>query len=163
MTKKAKVIEICQGCGREMGAYELTITPGIMNALRKMIHSVRLKGVNSIHLVKDTDLTHNEINNITRLRFHGLVAKYYDSVNGTKKRRWGYWLVTKRAADFIKGQIELPVSVTVFNDRIVSKSETLVDIDDVMGSEPYLDTIEDIEYHEVRHGKNGKDTLKTTP
>lgn len=140
-----------------MGAYEISITPGIMNALRKLIRSVREKGINEVHLVKDTKLTHNEINNITRLRFHGLVAKCYETDHdGAKKRKSGYWLVTKRAADFIKGEIELPVSVTVFNDRIVSKSETMVTIAEVMKSEPYFDTIEDIRYHEVHKSDKGQ-------
>ena len=157
MTKKAEIKEICNGCGREMAAYEISLTPGIMNALRKLIRAVREKGVNEIHLVKDSNLTHNEINNITRLRFHGLVAKCYESSEaGEKKRKSGYWLVTKRAAQFIKGEIELPVSVTVFNDRIVSKSETLVSIGEVMKSIPYLDTIEDINYHEVQKNKSGQ-------
>ena len=157
MSKKSEIKEICQGCGREMAAYEISITPGIMNALRKLIRSVREKGINEVHLVKDTKLTHNEINNITRLRFHGLVAKCYETdATGEKKRKSGYWLVTKRAADFIKGEIELPVSVTVFNDRIVSKSETMVTIAEVMKSEPYFDTIEDIRYHEVHKNDSGQ-------
>ena len=156
MSKKAEIKEICQGCGREMAAYEISITPGIMNALRKLIRSVREKGVNEVHLVKDTKLTHNEINNITRLRFHGLVAKCYEGTGEEKKRKSGYWLVTKRAADFIKGDIQLPVSVTVFNDRIVSKSETYVTIAEVMGSTPYFDTIEDIQYHEVHKNDKGQ-------
>lgn len=157
MTKKAEIKEICNGCGREMAAYEISLTPGIMNALRKLIRAVREKGVNEIHLVKDSNLTHNEINNITRLRFHGLVAKCYESTEaGEKKRKSGYWLVTKRAADFIKGEIQLPVSVTVFNDRIVSKSETYVSIGEVMKSIPYFDTIEDINYHEVHKNEKGQ-------
>ena len=157
MTKKAEIKEICNGCGREMAAYEISLTPGIMNALRKLIRAVREKGINEIHLVKDSNLTHNEINNITRLRFHGLVAKCYESSEaGEKKRKSGYWLVTKRAAQFIKGDIQLPVSVTVFNDRIVSKSETYVTIAEVMGSTPYFDTIEDIRYHEVHKNDSGQ-------
>ena len=157
MTKKAEIKEICQGCGREMAAYEISITPGIMNALRKLIKAVREKGVNEIHLVKDTNLTHNEINNITRLRFHGLVAKCYETGDsGDKKRKSGYWLVTKRAADFIKGEIEIPATVTVFNDRIVSKSETTIGIAEVMKSIPYFDMIEDIKYHEVHKAESGQ-------
>ena len=157
MTKKAEIKEICQGCGREMAAYEISITPGIMNALRKLIRSVREKGVNEVHLVKDTRLTHNEINNITRLRFHGLVAKCYETdAAGVKKRKSGYWLVTKRAADFIKGEVVLPATVTVFNDRIVSKSESTISMAEVMKSTPYFDTIEDIRYHEVRKTPTGQ-------
>lgn len=156
MTKKAEIKEICNGCGREMAAYEISLTPGILNALRKLIKAVREKGVNEIHLVKDSNLTHNEINNITRLRFHGLVAKCYEGTGENKKRKSGYWLVTKRAADFIKGEVVLPATVTVFNDRIVSKSESTISMAEVMKSTPYFDTIEDIRYHEVKKTASGQ-------
>lgn len=148
-----------------MSAYEIPITVGILGALRKMIRAVRVTGINEIHLTNDTvgtpyELTHSEINNVTRLRFHGLVAKVYEiGPDGEKKRKQGYWLVTRRAAQFFKGEIELPYSVTVFNDRIISKGERKVRVSEVMGTEPYFETIEDIKYREVQL-KNGKIELK---
>lgn len=162
----AKIKAVCNGCGRSMDAYGVSLTPMMMNALRKLIKAVRVKGINEIHLTKDTEgqsyeLNHTEINNITRLRFHGLVAKVFeDDGSGNKKRKHGYWLITRRAAAFIKGENTLPQTVWIFNDHIVEKSDAEVSIAEVMGSVPYLDTIEDIEYREAtRDQQTGKVSL----
>ena len=161
MTKKPKITAVCNGCGRPMGGYEIRISPLMVNALRKMIRADRVKGVNAIHLTKDTkgtdyELSHTEINNITRLRFHGLAAKYYEGTGDDKKRKQGVWVVTRRAAQFIKGEIQIPETVWIFNDRIIERSEYHTTMTEVMGSTPYLDTIEDIRYHEVEKTKDGQ-------
>lgn len=161
--KKPEITVTCQGCGRAMGGYEISITKGMINALRKLIKAVRDKGENSIHLSDDTkgkpyELTHSEINNITRLRFHGLVAKVYEGSGESKKRKSGHWLVTRRAASFIKGEMTLPRAVWIFNDHIVDRgTEEQITIKQILGEAGnYWDTIDDINYREAQVSKTGE-------
>lgn len=134
----------CEACGQKLVKYDVSVSEGIIRALIKFRQAVGIKQENSIHLLNDMTgtikLTPHEWNNFSRLRFHALVAKTGDS---------GFWLLTHRGAQFLRGEVDIPKKVQVFNNRVVSHSQDRVFIKDVIGNEPYFETIEDIHYEEA--------------
>ena len=136
----------CDHCGQKVDKYKVPLTEGILRALIKFRQAVSLKNENKIHLLEDmkgdVELTRHEWNNFTRLRFHALVAKYKEDGQHIS----GYWLLTKRGAQFLNGETDIPKTVTVFNNRVVEHSEERVFIKDVIGRQPYFEKISDITY-----------------
>lgn len=137
----------CAYCGANVKKYWHRITPALVDALIKLKRSVIDKGENKVHLLKDfhgqNELTRHEWNNFTKLRYHGLAVKYKDD-DGNHKG--GYWLLTRRGSQFLRGEIEIPERVQTFRNRITDKSEVFVKVGDVVGSVPYIETIDDIDY-----------------
>jgi hypothetical protein len=143
--------EFCEHCGAKLRRYKHPLVPILVHALVKFAQAVHVKGLNSIHLKDDMDgtaqeLTRYERSNWTKLRFHGLVAKVME--DGHQKR--GHWLLTRRGALFLTGKEKIPDFVWVFRNRIVEHSERMVDVTTVLGSTPYVETIDDIEYEAVK-------------
>jgi hypothetical protein len=120
-----------------MKEYWHRLTPGIVKMLAKFYASISLQQKNNIDIHNEMkgefELNHTEKSNWTTLRFHGLVARVRENGEIIK----GRWLITTRGADFLKGQIEIPVKVKTFRNEVVDHSEDLVKVRDVMRSEPY--------------------------
>lgn len=134
----------CDHCGQTMKKYWHGLTPGLVSALIKFRKAVISKNLNSVHLLKDMsgdyELSRHEWNNFTKLRFHGLAVK-------DKNAPAGYWLLTKRGASFLKGDLDVPRRVLTFNNRVEDHSTDVVNIKDVNnGAVPYFETIDDIDY-----------------
>lgn len=137
----------CECCGAKLQKYHVKITPMIVNALIKFKQAVQDKNRNEIHLLKDMkgkayELTRHEWNNFSRQRFLALAVKV--------ENKPGYWLLTARGNAFLKGEIGIPESVTIFRNKIVDRSEKIVFINKVIGSVPYLETKDDIVYQDVK-------------
>lgn len=135
--------EVCDRCGQTISPYRVTATPLLVDTEIKFRQAVIDKGENSVNLTKDMkgkpyQLTWNERNNFSRLRFLGLVAK--DDNNKS------HWLLTKKGADFLNGKGSIRLWVTVWNNRIIDRSEEIVLVKDVIGTTPYLEQIDDIVY-----------------
>ena len=132
----------CPTCHHSSNAYWHGLTPGVVNALIKFKRAVLANG-NSIHLLKDMEgkpyeLTRHEWNNFTKLRFHGLAVR--DDNAGA-----GYWLLTRRGNDFLKGQIDVPAKVKTMNNHVIDHSSTYVTIEQVLGSKPYFEEVDTLE------------------
>ena len=137
----------CPYCGASMKAYWHTLTPILIRALIKFRQAVFDKGENKIHLIKDMQkksyqLEPYEWKNWTKVRFHGLAAKY--KINGKWKR--GYWLLTARGAEFLNGKIQIPAKVRTYHNKVTAHDEVLVTVKDVIGSTPYVETEKDIDF-----------------
>lgn len=125
----------CPHCGANMKMYWHTLTPSLVKTLIKIYIKISNKGVNQVHPHDEMDLTTSEHMNMTKLRFHGMIAKCRDDAG----IRRGYWLITKRGARFLRGEIAVPKKVQTFRNRVVGHSENLVDLVDVLGSEPFIE------------------------
>lgn len=122
---------ICEHCGAHNNAFYHTLTKGLVETLVIFKRAVLDKG-NSIHVAKDIELTYSQRANFSKLRVHALVAK--DDQRGA-----GYWLLTHRGSEFLKGNIRVPARVKTINNRVVGHDEELVSIRDVYGSTPYFE------------------------
>ena len=133
----------CPCCGHTINAYVVKVTPMIVRALVKFRQAVNDKGVNSVHLLKDMknkpyELTRHEWNNFTRQRFLALAVK--------DKGKPGYWLLTRIGNGFLNGTIAIHNEVAIEENRIVRRSPEMVFVKDVIGTTPYMEKKEDIEY-----------------
>lgn len=138
--------ELCPHCGAKMKAYWHRLTPGIVKALVKMRAGIAKTQVNKINPSVDLDgtdheMTKNERSNLSKLRFHALIAK----VNEDGERQQGEWLITKRGFAFLRGEEAVPMRVKTYRNKVVDHDERLVTIGDVIGSTPYFERLEDIE------------------
>lgn len=135
--------QVCECCGATISKSWRPLSPLLVRTLLKFRDGVFHKNENSIHLQNDISLTKSEYNNFPQLRYHALVAKCKKSDGSLKV---GYWLLTKKGADFLNGKIKTPKKVLVFRNKIVQKSEEQVDVYQALKSKPYTLTIETIEF-----------------
>lgn len=140
------MITHCETCGAGLKKYWHRVTPGMVKTLIKARRHVDASQKNEFHLYKDLTgdnaLTTVEQMNWTKLRFHGLVAK----VKRNGEWEYGYWLITKRGGQFLKGEIAIPHRVQTFRNKVVAHDSTLVYIKDVIGEMPYFDNNIEFEY-----------------
>jgi hypothetical protein len=125
--------EHCEHCGARLKKYWHGLSQGLVRTLIKIYKGVADKKENMINPHHELDLTTVEHMNMTKLRFHGLIAKVKE--DGEVQR--GFWLITQRGADFLKGQIQVPSRVQTFRNKVVDHSTDLVTITDVMRDAVY--------------------------
>lgn len=134
-------LHTCPTCNHQATAYWHRLTPGLVGALIKLRTAVHEKQRNNIDIHKEMDLTTTEAMNWTKLRFHGLVAKY--KVDGQVQR--GQWVLTSRGAQFLRGEIARPRKVKTLNNAVVDHDyDDLVKIKD-LGHEPFFEGFHTIE------------------
>jgi len=138
----------CPYCGASLKEYWQRLTPLLVNGLVKMKQKIINKNENRIHLQNDLNLSKSEYNNFQKLRFHGLIAH---CKNEDGSRDSGYWLITKRGNDFLRGLLAIPSRVRTFRNHVVDHESRLVYIKDVIGSTPYAESVDDIQFrlHEL--------------
>jgi hypothetical protein len=137
-------IEKCPCCGALMREYWHSLTPGLVSALVKLHKAVMFYGRNRIHIHDDMKasmnyqikLTDHEWNNFTRLRFHGLAAKCDEK----GKSGSGYWLLTSRGSQFLKGEIFVPLKVKTYRNKVMNHSNEVVGIKEFERKIPSFET-----------------------
>lgn len=133
--------ELCPTCGAKLvGRWEY-ITKGQLNVLAKFIKAVKKQDRNSIHLQKDIELTKNEYNNFQKLRYNGLVAH---------AEATGCWLITRRGAQFLRDEIDLPRGVLIFRNRIQKYHKKRVTVKTIYkNDDPYWFKAQDFDYETI--------------
>lgn len=136
--------KICPCCGAKMKLHWHKLNRGLVNVLVKFRKQVLAKGKNEVQ-ISELNLTTTEFCNLQKLRYHAMIAKCRDA-NGN--RMGGYWLLTKRGNQFVKGLIEVPEKVGTFRNKIRKKSTNLVTIGKVLSNDemPYWDSIETMDF-----------------
>ena len=137
--------EHCEHCGAAITKYWHKLTPVLVDALIIAHKAVVANDEN--HIDKgDLQLSHSQYGNFQKLRFHGLIAKWKEADEaGIKAWRRGHWLITKRGAAFLRGEEDVPYKVQTFRNRVVDHDSRLVNIKDVLGQVPHLETFADFE------------------
>jgi uncharacterized protein YaaR (DUF327 family) len=116
-----------------MTVWEHRLTPGLVSALVTAIEFVHRAKRNSFHLQRDlAGLSKSAYNNFQKLRFHALVAKIEDKP--------GYWLITARGGQFLRGKIKVPATVKTFRNRVIEHGKALVSIRKFRNVIPYFET-----------------------
>lgn len=139
--------ERCETCGARLQAYWHRLTPGLLSALVKMRAGIAISRVNQINPSTDLDgtpneMTKNERSNLTKLRYHALIAKVHEG----DERMQGEWLITRRGFAFLRGDQTVPARVKTYRNKVTDHDTRLVSIADVLGTTPYFERIQDIEY-----------------
>ena len=103
--------EVCASCGQST-TYILPVDLGTLEILQAVANAIRKKGVNEVHprremelkpqeglpvgrMAQEGYLTSNQVGNLSRPRFHGLIA----SIDG----RPGWYCLTRKGAAFLRG------------------------------------------------------------
>lgn len=134
-------VDYCPTCGANLKGRWEYITRGHLTLLTKLHKAIRKHNRNSVHLQKDMELTKNEYANFQKLRYNGLVAHAPET---------GCWLLTRRGANFLKEEIDLPRGVLIFRNRIQKYHSTRVTVQSILkGKEPYWLSKEDFVYETV--------------
>jgi len=106
------ISEICQCCGQSK-TYLLPIDRGTTDILRAVAKAILNKGINAIHprkemenklapgvdydvMIREGMLTSNQVGNLSRPRFHGLIAHI--------QKQPGNYCLTSKGAKFLKGE-----------------------------------------------------------
>lgn len=87
----------CLTCGQAT-TYELEIDRGTVKIVTEMARFINSKGINMVHPRKELEgtlLTSNEVGNLSRPRFHGLIAKV--------KGEPGNYAITRKGFAFLRG------------------------------------------------------------
>lgn len=111
----------CPNCGALMKKHWHSLTLGLVGALVKIKTAVITKNENRVHPVRDVELTNNERNNLSKLRYHALIAK-----SGR-----GYWLLTRRGSEFLKGKVAIPKRVLTWRNKVVDYDLERVYVKDI--------------------------------
>lgn len=135
----------CPYCDASMKKHWHRLSKGLVNTLIKFKQKVLELGQNKVHIKNDCNYSKVEFANFQKLRYFGLVAKW---VNSENEHEGGYWLLTKRGNQFLKGEIAIPLRVLTFRNKIHQRDERLYKISDVLAVNdlPYWDDINTIEY-----------------
>lgn len=123
----------CEHCGASLKIFWRRLTPGLVSALVEAIKYVHGANKNEFHLQKHLpSLTKTQYNNFQKLRFHALVAK----IDG----KAGYWLITARGGEFLRGERAVPMRVSTFRNKVVGHSEETVHISSLKNRIPEFES-----------------------
>ncbi len=102
--------ERCECCGQTT-TYILAIDRGTANIVKQIALFIEKKGINIVHPRKEMEgdkLSSNEVGNLSRARYHGLIAKASDNP--------GNYVMTNKGIKFLQGEL-------IPRFAIVSKTE----------------------------------------
>lgn len=121
--------EVCPHCQQTL-YYRFDIDKGSCEILKKMVRFIKDKGINAVHphkeMAKAGIITSRELDNIARLKSHGLVAH----IKGER----GNYCITNKAFDFLGGE-PIPRTVAIKKktkgqrSHVVAHSDEEVTID----------------------------------
>ena len=90
--------EICECCGQST-TYLVGVDRGTVTIVKKIARAIAKKRINMLHLAQEGVLNHNELCNIIRPVYHGLVAH--------AEGETGNFVLTQKGFDFLNGK-EIP-------------------------------------------------------
>ena len=121
----------CANCSASMKSFWHRITPGLVGVLIKAIEHVKKTQSNCFHY-KDLNLNYSEASNLQKLRFHGLIAHVPSKA--------GFWLITSRGGQFLRGEMAIPVGVKTFRNHVEEHSEETIHISALKNKFPDFDS-----------------------
>ena len=145
---------ICSHCGARMKEWWHSLTPGLLNILIKILLTVKEKGLNNVHIVREVGIkSHLELSNLSKLRHHGLIARVKDY---TGQNIEGRYCITTRAGKFLRGELKIPKRVRTYRNEVVDHDfKNLVGINDFRNKIPYFESSFAWEAHDPISNQNG--------
>lgn len=132
----------CQHCGfHPPTVYKYPLDDLDVSTLLKVWQAVLEQKENEIN-VANIGLSQTERLRMTQLRFHALVAKVK---NDKGKQVGNMWLVTRRGAQFLKGEIKVPKHVYTQDNKVIDHSPETVSKQDFKVLDDFRPTYEIIE------------------
>jgi hypothetical protein len=118
----------CPCCGRYTKVYRRKLNAGLALFLIRASRKYGDKWFHVNHDVKD----HREFNaDYGKLEYWGLI----EPMSPTDKRPTsGYWRVTDKGRQFVRGEIALPAYMLVLNNKVLEAAQACIDIRDALRS-----------------------------
>lgn len=114
----------CDRCHRSIKLYKYRANKTMARILRLMANATDSQQDRAID-IETINLKYHERGQITKMRFHGLVAKVKDA-DGHHKGR--HWLITRKGWDWLGGK-EIPAKAVVYNNQVLGHEGGLCRID----------------------------------
>lgn len=128
--------QVCEYCGATTRKYWYCITPGLIDILLILLDYVHSKNSNNFSAKEVRDrLKPFQYTQMTKLRYHGLIAK----IKNGNEVFTGEWLITGRAAQFLRGDITIPLKVQTHRNKVIGYDDINVSVREIYGSQPYLE------------------------
>lgn len=124
----------CTHCEQTLKIYRYGISESMVRVLREMARRTKLQldGNDKAGRVIDVDATlnlkHSERTQLTKMRFHGLVAKVKE--DGRQIPR--HWIITTKGWNFL-GNEAVPAKVIVYNNQVLGHDGGMIDIRRIAG------------------------------
>lgn len=125
---------LCTHCHQVIKIYRYGVSDSMMRVLKAMAdrtnEQLKIANISKNREVDadGLDLKHSERTQLTKMRFHGLIAKV--KVDGVQKPR--HWVITTKGWDFLGGT-PIPAKVLVFNNQVLGHDGGMVTIDRIYG------------------------------
>ena len=117
----------CTNCEQTLKIYRYGISESMVRVLKAMAKATEPNTGRSIDVDK-INLKHSERTQLTKMRFHGLVAKVKeDNVQIPR-----HWLITRRGWQFL-GNEQVPAKVIVYNNQVLGHDGGMTDIRRISG------------------------------
>jgi len=115
----------CTHCEQTLKVYRYGVSESMVRVLRAMAKSTEPDTGRAIDVDK-LDLRHSDRTQLTKMRFHGLVAKVKE--DGVQVPR--HWLITRKGWQFL-GKEPIAEKVVVYNNQVLGHDGGTVTIDRV--------------------------------
>lgn len=152
--KEETQTKYCPHCGATMRENWQSLSPGLVTCLVKAIRAVKEKKENRFHWHHDLKLSNNESHNFQKLRFHGLIAHAEE-----QNKKSGYWLITSRGGQFLRGEISVPKRVKTFRNKVVGHDLEVVHISRFRNETGWFESEFNFEIHEGKVTEPGSRQL----
>lgn len=142
----------CDKCHRVLNIYRYNANKVMAHILRTMASATH-EGGRAIDVDK-LNLRHSERTQLTKMRFHGLVAKVKE--NGVQVPR--HWIITNKGWKWLKGE-PIQQKVLVYNNTVIGHEGELITIKRAIGESEFekqpITTPEAGVYGQAREGVRG--------
>lgn len=118
----------CVCCGAVVKKYWYKLTPGLVDILIAVLKRVKETDQNHVPLKDLYDvLTPYQTTQMTKLRFHGLIAKHRD-----EDGKQDGWLITTRGGQFLRDEVRVPLRVQTYRNKVVGHDSATVGRNDLV-------------------------------
>lgn len=121
----------CSHCWRTIAVYRYNANKAMATILKRMAEATHERGKTAID-VDTLGLAHSQRTQLTKMRFHGLVAKVKDK-DGQQIAR--HWVVTNKGWEWLKGE-PIAKTVVVFDNQLLGHEGGTITIVEALGLKP---------------------------
>ena len=127
----------CDRCGRVIKIYSYKVNAVHARTLRSIADYTKATGERAVNLNKlDDDIAYSAATQRTKLRLHGLIAKYKE--DGVHKA--SHWVITKKGWSFLAGE-SIQEKVIVFDNQVLGHSLETTTINRLTGDDVVYEDI----------------------
>lgn len=121
----------CDRCNRVIKIYKYKISAGHARTLKAMAQHLTNTGKKTVNFNDlDNDIRYSAATQRTKMRLHGLIAKYKE--NGVHVA--SQWVITTKGFKFLAGQ-DIPEKVIVFDNQVLGHEGGFTNIKRLTGEE----------------------------